>query len=213
MTGREPQWQWVANPSERLGHQLIAFYLSGEIDYDSWLSEYFARVSEETAEDVLSEFGRAIDSSLADRTDDLMRLWDQRIAQTREANEIRPIELSAFAWWFVQTSLPLDWALDRLLEVLDAGARIDFPDDVVARLVAASQDAPAKAVNALGLIVRSTEHPWRIDGITNGSREILTTALGADDAEAQAAARRVIGELTMLHGRRDFRDLLPDTEM
>lgn len=208
IAGEEPDWRWLANPTERLGQHLIAFYLGREIEYDPWLSEYFSRVNEEVAGSVLSDLGRVIDSALTDNTDRAMRLWDERVAQIRNSNGSRPQELGAFAWWFVEKSLPLDWALDRLIQVLNGGAEIEYPDEVIERLVEASAHPPVKAVEALGLIVRAVNYPWRLGAITQGARAILATALGADDELAQAGARRVIGELAMLHGRREFRNLL-----
>lgn len=206
--GLEPDWRWVANPAEKLGEQLIAFYLADEVAYRPLVSEFFARADEEVAESVLSAFGRAIADDLADRSERLMTLWDERVADITAAGRTRPAELGAFAWWFPHPVLPTTWALDRLLAALRAGAKIEFPEEVVGRLVGAANDSPAEAVEALRLIIGQSEFPWRLERLSESARTILRIALTSDDTKARSNAKRVIGELAMLHGRRDFRELL-----
>jgi hypothetical protein len=209
--GHEPKWRWLANPTQRLGEHLIAFYLAEDIEYSPWLAEFFGRVEEDTAERILSEFGRALDKDLGDKVERLMLLWSERMTQLHDSGGARPHEVSAFAWWFPQRSIPASWGLDQLLAVLAAGAKFDFPEEVVARLLEVAQEFPGKTVAALQGIVRQSE-PWRLDPIIEPVRSILADAIRSDDPDASSGARQLIGELAMLHGRREFRDLLVGDE-
>ena len=111
-----------------------------------------------------------------------------------------------FGTWFSSGQFPEQWAMEQLEQFAEV-APIPEPDHaVVKQLAKIAPRNPAKSVRILDRMVRADREGWRIHGRIDDVRQILDTAMKADD-EARAVSVELINYL----GRRgyvEFGDLL-----
>src|SRR5262249_40165988 len=98
----------------RLGDHLVVFYMRGIIDL-GLLTTFFEKVTDEIANEVVSETGHGLDS-LEDLPieprERMMDLWNARVANAQSSPYDHIKELRAFGAWYVAKALPREEALD-----------------------------------------------------------------------------------------------------
>jgi predicted DNA-binding transcriptional regulator AlpA len=128
-------------------------------------------------------------------------------AVRRSSDQEAKAELAPWSWWFASGSLDPDWSLGRLIEVLRLGVELEHAYQVIERLATLAPDRPGPCIEALGLLVESTEEPWAFMAAKEQMSAILSTGLSADDPSIREEAERV-RDLLAARGERD----LPGTE-
>ena len=135
----------------------------------------------------------------------LAGLWDWRWMELKQHRcDGEPVP---FGIWFASGQFDLDWSFDKLLSVLRLCHKAELDFWVVERLAAVSQDRPAAAVEALGMMIEGDQEGWAMHGWHDHPRTVLATALHSQDQRAQREAQRVI-HLMGSRGWHGYRDLL-----
>ena len=111
-----------------------------------------------------------------------------------------------FGTWFSSGQFPEQWAMEQLEQFVEVVPTPEHDYTVVKQLAKIAQLDPARSVRILDRMVRGDREGWRIDGWIDEARQILNTAMKANDE-----AREVSVELINYLGRRghvEFGELL-----
>lgn len=202
-------------PEKRLAQHLMLLYWRGRLSLeDSLIGQFFLKASPDVRAAALAWIGRNLsdmdDPIGPDDQERLCALLEARIAAAQQDEDKGGVqeELSGFGWWFTSGQLDDDWALRRLSEVLDLTGGVIEPNRLVAeRLALLASDQPSAVVACLAKMVEGDREGWRILSWREHARQILSTALGSGQEEAQNLARDTINSLGE-RGIYEFRDLL-----
>ena len=127
----------------------------------------------------------------------LRALLDWRLAQLDRPNRSRVMrdELSAFGWWFASEKFDPEWALERLLRVLEVTGAAE-PDHLVAEVLAKRADLPtANVLRAVQLMVENDRDGRSVLGWQEEARTILERAIAGANPELRARANTIIDAL------------------
>jgi hypothetical protein len=194
-----------------LVQHLTLLYWHGKIAIDSQdflIKDFFSKAPAKLRSEAIEFIGRNLHGAQDIEPEVLNRLtglWEWRWAELKQHRcDGEPVP---FGIWFASGQFDLDWSFDNLLSVLRLChiAELDFW--VVERLAAVSQDRPAAAVEALGMMIECDREGWAIHGWHDHPRTVLSTALNSADQRAQDVAQRVI-HLMGARGWYGYRDLL-----
>lgn len=209
--GREPEWRWLRNPSERLGEHLVALFASDRASFEDWIEPFFAAAGPDLARATLRWVGRSLmreremEDHLVQRLTDL---WERRFRATADEVETHRSELATFGWWFAAARLDPYWSLARLQEVLELGVNVDLDHEVVARLASLAPDHSREAMHCVRLMVGAASQPWQVIGWSKDMKTVIGSAMASKDPAVVADARATIAVLAMQYELREFRDLL-----
>src|SRR5579864_7077101 len=135
----------------------------------------------------------------------LTELWEWRWAELKQHGcDGEPI---SFGTWFASGQFDLDWSFNNLISALRLCHKAELDFWVVEQLAKVSQDRPAAAVEALGMMIEGDREGWAMHGWRDHPRTVLATALDSTEARAQQEAQRVI-HLLGSRGWYGYRDLL-----
>jgi hypothetical protein len=195
------------NPDERLSEHLILLYWRGRIDLDDTLIQSFYSIaSDDRRGRVMSYIGRGLCNQgitvSNEALDRLRALWDWRFQEARKAESLAPYEkeLAAFAWWFASARFDITWATGELMEVLQAGIRIDPYSGVMERLVDLAPSLPSLVIQCLTMMIDALDEDWHIIAWRESIREILSAVKDSPDLSVRDAARDLVDRL----GRKNF---------
>lgn len=201
----------VDEVDRHLVQHLMLLYWHGKtaIDSgDSLIKDFFGMAPAKLRAEAIEFIGRNLHGAEAVKAEILKRLtalWEWRWAELKQHRcDGEPIP---FGIWFASGQFDLNWSFDNLLSVLRLCHKAELDFWVVERLAAVSQDRPAAAVEALGMMIEGDQEGWAVHGWHDHPRTVLANALGSTDRRAQDEARRVI-HLMGSRGWYGYRDLL-----
>ena len=192
----------------------MLFYLHGELDLqdpDGLLSLFYARAPSTLRAKAHESVGRwlkndkgPIEKEVIQR---LQSLWANRLQAATKAKKTlsRQEELAAFGWWFASERFDAEWAIEKLIETLEAGKSLDDKKRVVELLATLAPNMPVPVARALHLVVESSDY-LRVFLFEDEAKEVLQSLLASDNEEAREQAQSTIDCLLTL-GHRGFRDL------
>jgi hypothetical protein len=127
--------------------------------------------------------------------------WDARLSAGIAATDKVPFrnELGAIASWCRHEGIPTDWLLGQILEMLEYGFAPNPGYTIVEWLAKISDGAPDQTINALELLLRSsqTDH-WTYTAHRNAIRIILANALASGKQQCIAQAEATISYLASI---------------
>jgi hypothetical protein len=147
----------------------------------------------------------------------LQRFWEWRIGKIlgSPAIMIYVSELKTFGSWFACGRFDSQWAITKLMEVLELAQDVDDRWMVRHQLATIARSMPLEAVNCLDLIAEADNRRGSSGFLPNAqedSHAIVSAALQSKDEQTQKAARELINRL-LARNYADLRDLLSDGEV
>jgi hypothetical protein len=197
------RFQWMnAHPAHKLGEHIATFYWRGVIALDDELFTTYWRNAAAAARANTVEFlGRSAHEASALTAGVQRRLlafWARARQHTRPAEAAA--ELAGFAWWFAAKGLPIEWRLQEMTELLQAGVRPE-PDSLIAdELPSLAEQHPLAAARIIRLALERSEG-WTVDAWREQIEKVLRAAYQSGDPEA----RRFAEETANWLGARGFR--------
>lgn len=143
----------------------------------------------------------------AEILDRLKKLWEQRLAVAKKAQQSSDFheELAAFRWWFVSEKFDVDWAIAQLSESLRLARKSTLDHMVLEHLATTAHTHPRESVECLRMIAEADREGWNLYASRDHVRRILEVAIGHPGAAD--TAEQVIHYLGS-RGFLEFRDLL-----
>ena len=111
-----------------------------------------------------------------------------------------------FGTWFSSGKFPGQWALEQLEAFVEVAPTPEPDHAVVKQLAKMAQSNPVQSVRILDRMVQGDREGWHIHGWMDDARQILDTAMKADD-EARTIAVKLINYLGR-RGHTEFGNLL-----
>lgn len=192
-------------PMERLGQGLLLLYGRGQLglDDDEGLIRFFL---EETNPDIrrhaMGFVGEILgkDESVPDEVAHrYMTLWDVYWAGMGKTDAEEKPDAFVFGTWFSSGKFPTPWVVERLEEFSEIVPPIEPEHTVAEELARVAPTDPRRSVRILDRMVRGDREGWRIHAWLDSARQILETAMKADE-ESQTLAAKLIDYL----GRRGY---------
>ncbi len=189
---------------KRLGEYILILYLGG--DAPAELMQGFWNNAPGQARQHLIWFLGSYLQLPADKLPAEMRArgyayWDARLSAGIAASDKEPFrkELGAIATWCRHDTIPTEWLLGQILEMLAAGFAPNTGYTVVEWLAKNSETFPDQAINALELLLRNphTDH-WTYTTHRSAIRTILASALASGNQQCAAQAEATIGYLASI---------------
>ena len=194
-----------------LVQHLMSLYWQAQIAIDTkdyLIREFFAKAPPKLRAVAIEFIGRSLHGAEPVKPEVLKRLtelWEWRWAELKQHRcDGEPIP---FGIWFASGEFDLDWSFNNLISVLRLCHKAELDFWVVEQLAKVSQNRPAAAVEALGMMIEGDREGWAMHGWQDHPRTVLTTALNSTDQRAQQEAQRVI-HLLGSRGWYGYRDLL-----
>ena len=202
----------VTDELRSLGSHFMQYYAAGAMEIDDPLLALFFEMASpglraQTIGDVGWQLGQEGAAELAPEIQQrFMKLLEYRLAHgANDVNASRE-ELSGFGWWFASKKFPDDWAIDRLLSILEKFREINPDFAVVKRLGELAAAYPYETVRAMGIIFEEDREGWAIHGWEDAPQIIINEALKAGGG-SRAEAERIVN-LLVARGHFGFRSLL-----
>lgn len=204
----------LGDPDFRLGQHLVMLYVRGSIELDSGdglLDGYFSRASPELRGHVLFWVGNAVaeeSEELPTRyRERLTALFEWRLATLPAGGQPDDYaELSFFSTWFTSGCFELDWSVNCMVAIVDAGGTVRPDQECLSALLGCTAQYPLQSLKILrSILFRSSEPRFYILDFTE---ELLKRLLALDDKEVDFAVRQLVESL-IADGHLKFRELLP----
>jgi hypothetical protein len=201
----------VDEVDRHLVQHLMLLYWHGKIAINSedlLIKDFFSKAPARLRSEAIEFIGRNLHGAQDVKPEILKRLtalWEWRWAELKQHR--CDGEAVPFGIWFASGQFDLDWSFDNLLSVLRLCHKAELDFWVVEHLATVSQDRPAAAVEALGMMIEGDHEGWAIHGWHDHPRTVLSTALNSTDRRAHEEAQRVI-HLMGARGWYGYRDLL-----
>jgi|SRR5579864_1993640 len=201
----------VDEVDRHLVQHLMSLYWQAQIAIDTkdhLIREFFAKAPAGLRSYAIEFIGRSLHGAEPVKPEILKRLtelWEWRWAELKQHRcDGEPI---SFGTWFASGQFDLDWSFNNLISALRLCHKAELDFWVVEQLAKVSQDRPAAAVEALGMMIEGDREGWAMHGWRDHPRTVLATALDSTEARAQQEAQRVI-HLLGSRGWYGYRDLL-----
>ena len=197
-------FRWMnRDPVLGLGDHLAAFLWRGIVDTaDELLTTYWANASTEARSNLIEQLGRG--ASEAEVTpeifDRLQKFWT--FAKAHATTDDPQNELAGFEWWFGAPSLPVDWRLDELQNLLDEGVNPRAATFVAEELPRLASERPLKVLRVLGAII-DHEDSWFVDAWQDQIARVLRIGYSSQDEETHDLAYDTVN-LLLRKGYRQF---------
>jgi hypothetical protein len=199
--GRHFDWM-NAGPAAKLGEHLATFYWRGVITLDDELLTTYWRNATSAARahtvDFLGRSAHQATTLTGDVLDRLLAFWTWARENTRPGEAVG--ERAGFVWWFASNGLPVEWRLQQMTELLQAGVRPQAEFLIADMLSSLAEQHPLAAAQILRLWLEGGE-PWTVDGHREQIEQVLRAAYRAGDPDA----RRVAEETANWLGAKGFR--------
>jgi hypothetical protein len=205
----------LADPADRLGEHLIAYYWRGHLDFsgsDRLLEDFYANAPDGIRGHAMWFIGRSApgwEEAPPDVFERLRNLVERRLRTAEQSAAISTFskELANFGWWFTSDKFGDEWSIQMLLRILRLTKRVEGDMDVVKRLAELSSRYPAECIACLRLMVEGDRDRWMLIGVENDAERLIKTALNSDRPDAVMSASRLIEDL-IARGHYGFRNLL-----
>jgi hypothetical protein len=196
-------FDWMnADPAAKLGEHLAAFYWRSVITLDDeLLTTYWRNASVAARADTVEILGRSAHKATelsGDVQNRLLAFWTWASQQARPG--VAAGELASFVWWFATDGLPVEWRLQQMTELLQAGVRPQ-PDHLIADILSSLTEQHPLAVAQILRLWLERGDPWTVDGHREQIEKVLRDAYRAGDPDA----RRVAEETANWLGAKGFR--------
>jgi len=194
---------------------LVSFFWRGRLNWDAkkgLLARFFQKAPVGLRGYFFEVIGRSLSSPKLKEDDHehllerLRKFLADRINAVRQSGK-EESELEPFGWWFIANQFDPDWLMENLLNVLRLSYEVSPDWHVVECLSKVVESKPVQSVEALERIIVGDKEGWAIFGWEQHARELLKKALQSENAQARAAAVRVINIIGS-HGQYGFRELL-----
>jgi hypothetical protein len=199
--GRHFDWM-NAGPAAKLGEHLATFYWRGVITLDDELLTTYWRNATVAARvhtvDFLGRSAHKVTALTGDVQDRLLTFWTWARENTRPGEAAD--ELAGFVWWFAANGLPVEWRLQQMTELLQAGVQPQAEFLIADMLSSLAEQHPLAAAQILRLWLERGE-PWTVDAHREQIENVLRTAYRAENPDA----RRIAEETANWLGARGFR--------
>jgi len=209
---RRDDTRWPEDPDKRLAEHLMVFYWRGKLALDDrLLVRFWEKAPDAVRAHALEFVGRSLKQTKGDIPaeilDRLRRLWEQRLATAKKAQQPSDFEkeMAAFGWWFVSEKFDVDWAIAQLSESLRLARKSTLDHMVLEHLARTAPTHPRESVECLRMIAEADREGWNLYASRDHVRRILEVAMQHPDAADEA--KRVIHYLGS-RGFLEFRDLL-----
>lgn len=189
----------MTNPDERFIDHLVRLWVTDGIPRAGGPLETLLRSRRAwLVSQVVEEAGRMVNRSgdVPPKIAAAFReLWFdiRRVAEETDP-EVAKASLGGFAWWF-DSSLPADWTLRELVDLLGRGVRIDPEFAVFGRLAAAAEAQPALALQALEGVSGQVAQGWVLRAHEREISAVLEACLRSGDEALRARAEVLIDRL------------------
>lgn len=190
-----------ANPDERVGQHLAAYYWRGKLtltEPESLLPLYMSRATSKMRQSVMEYIGRSLrntkDEVPAVVLKRLQDLWDWLVSTGPLAPAIAQ-EASAFGGWFVSSKLPNDWAMPRLVAAVKKAKSIEPDHAVIQQLIKAATVWPLESIAVLDTLARNDREGWKISYLESEAMAVLEITYRSDIAGARSATADLINYL------------------
>ena len=140
----------------------------------------------------------------------LQKFLDWRIAKAKELNFSDDIsDLRYFSWWFASGKLDNQWAISKLIEVLELLGTVEYCDnEFLNHLKSLAIEMPKEAVQCLSLMASGNKaSEWFSSDPSENYCSILQTALESGDETSQKQVEVLINQL-VARNLGDYRNLL-----
>jgi hypothetical protein len=190
---------------------LFWYDLADLYKFDNFLEIFFVKSSPQFREEFLHQVGWRllygefeVDDELSQR---LRKLLEWRIGQaatTLTGNQ----DLKYFSWIFASGKLDDQWAMKRLVDVLQSFGTVDYCPGFLERLDDLVHAMPLEAIQCLmSLAEGSKSDEWFLSYKSDHHRAIFRAALDSENADARKLAEELINRL-VARTLGDYRDLL-----
>lgn len=149
---------------QRIGEWVAGGIIRGQVGPEDPLRKaFFAGAPAETRGDAIGHIAwsfmhaDAVDETIRDRLADL---WDERVQHVR-AHQDDKGELKDFYWFIRCDKFPSSWWLPRLKEALDLDSELETHGMIGEQLAAAAAQFPREALDALALLLKPDDTPFR----------------------------------------------------
>jgi hypothetical protein len=196
-------FDWMnADPAAKLGEHLAAFYWRGVITLDDeLLTTYWWNATVAARTHTVEILGRSAHKATA-LTDDvqnrLLAFWAWARQHTPPGEAAGG--LAGFVWWFAADGLAVEWRLQQMTELLQAGVRPQAEFLIADMLSSLAEQHPLATAQILRLWLEGAE-PWTVDV----HREQVEKVLRAAYRSGEPDARRVAEETANWLGAKGFR--------
>lgn len=202
---------WESVHQHLVDHLMVLFWRN--VLPQPLLGDFFTRASVELRKHAIESLGRGL-SEVGDDVGDVTlervrELFEARLEVIRAATSDELHELDPFGWWLESPALDLQWKLQKLLALLEAGSRPEPDFRIYEFLPVAAEDEPRQAMQALRLLIDRSADPWSLSGNQEEIEQALAVALVSGDADAQRAASEIANRLGAL-GYRSFRTVVQE---
>lgn len=210
---RSDDTRWPDDPAKKLAEHLMVFYWRGKLLLHDPLHVRFWEKAPDAVRAYALEFvGRSLKRTEGDIPaeilDRLKKLWEQRLAAAKKAQQPSDFheELAAFRWWFVSDKFDVDWAIAQLSESLRLARKSDLGHMMVLEhLERTAQTHPRESVECLRMIAEADREGWNLYASRDHVRRILEVAIGHPGAADEA---KQVAHYLGSRGFLEFRDLL-----
>jgi hypothetical protein len=197
------RFDWMnAGPAAKLGEHLTTFYWRGVITLDDeLLTTYWRNATSAARAHTVDFLGRSVHEATAltdDVQDRLVTFWTSARENTRPGEGAG--ELAGFVWWFASNGLPVEWRLQQMTALLQAGVQPKAEFLIADTLSSLAEQHPLAAAQILRLWLERGE-PWTVDAHRGQIENVLRTAYQAENPDA----RRVVEETANWLGAKGFR--------
>lgn len=176
---------WLHDPDVRDALPLVTLVASGKPWLVAEIVEEAGRLIGRTpAEDVTPKLASAF-------TD----LWAFILESSSNLDaEAAKTALAPFAWWF-DSELPADWALGRLLALMDRGILPSPAFAVFRRLPALAADQSADTLRVVEILAHGGDRDWSLRTQEDEVRTVLAASVGAQDDLQRERAVALVNRL------------------
>jgi hypothetical protein len=213
--GAPALWRWHGahdGPEVSLARHLLAYYWRGLIGLDTadhLLKTLYQKASIQLRGRAMSSVGFSFsqaDSPSPAAVERLQALWNWRLQETSSEGAEGCRELANFAWWLRCPCFPDEWLMNQLERLLERGCSLDPPSEGFAFLQRYVSVDPARAIDALGALLRLERQGWGIMGSRDDIMSTLRVGLACND-EVRQRTVRIVGWLGSV-GYSDYRSLV-----
>ncbi|NQT24405.1 hypothetical protein HQ585_03545 [candidate division KSB1 bacterium] len=201
-------------PSESLVEHLVVYSLRGLIEFKegSLLDKFFNLSPAKIKLHIFDYSGLLLLNSEGTIPDDMkvkfIELWDW-LEKKYDFNKLSEEDKDSLKWfgiWVASDILEINWVIEKLLNVLQAGVKVEHDKDVVEYLSKVFSDFPFQTLECLNLMIINHKERYQVFW-KDDARKILSDALINDNFKVREKAEEVVNQFGAL-GYFDFGDLL-----
>ena len=208
----QPTEKSRGEPMNHLGEHLIILYGHGQLRLDDEggvLRDFLANSNPDIRRYAIGFVGQSlegVEEVPANVVERFIALWAAYWSGKGKKDAEESPDSWLFGTWFSSGKFPGQWALEQLEAFVEVAPTPEPDHAVVKQLAKMAQSNPVQSVRILDRMVQGDREGWRIHGWMDDAKQILNTAMKAND-EARTIAVKLINYLGR-HGHTKFGNLL-----